>query len=120
MAPPNPRKKNTSPSRRRYEAKNPVVSVRVPRDLYDALMEFKESLGQSMADVLKLGLELARPDLEKAWNQGFEAAQEEYEVSFRCNRCRRRHLSITTDEEKKDAASMMYKAGWYDPDCRTR
>ena len=120
MAPRNRRGKNTSPSRRRYEANNPVVSVRVPRDLYDALMEFKEALGQSMADVLKLGLELARPDLEEAWNQGFEAAQEEYEVSYPCHRCRRRHLSVTTEDEKEAAAAMMYKAGWHDPDCQSR
>ena len=120
MAPHNPRGKNTSPSRRRYEAKNPVVSVRVPRDLYDALMEFKESMGQSMANVLKLGLELAQPDLLEAWTEGFEAAQEEYEVSYRCHRCRRPHLSITSDDEKADAAALMYKAGWYDPDCHSR
>lgn len=120
MAPRNPPKRHITPSRQDYEANNPVVSVRVPRDLYDALMEFKEAMGQSMADVLKLGLELAQPDLEGAWNQGFEAAQEEYEVSYPCHRCRRPHMSITTDDEKEDAAKMMYKAGWHDPDCHSR
>ena len=128
MAPRNRKKKHTPPSRQRYEADNPVVSVRVPKDLYDALARFKKR-GLSFADVLKLGLELAEPDLEEAWNQGsiwghdigYEAAQAEYEVTYRCRRCRRcrrRHLSITTDDEKEAAASAMYQLGWHDPDCR--
>ena len=127
MAPRNPRKK-PPPSRLRYEANNPVVSVRVPKDLYDALLKFKKTRGLSMADVLKLGLGLAEPGLEKAWEDGsifgydlgYEIARDEYEVSYWCGRCRRRHLSVTTDDEKEAAAAMMYKAGWHDPDCQSR
>ena len=126
MAPRKPKKTQAPPSRRRYEAKNPVVSVRVPQKLYDALVEFKKNTGLSMADVLKIGLEKAKPDLETAWLQGAEegyeigygVAQSEYEVSYWCGRCRRFHLSITTADEKKDAANLMYKAGWHDPNCR--
>ena len=43
MAPRNRKKKHTPPSRQRYEADNPVVSVRVPKDLYDALARFKKT-----------------------------------------------------------------------------
>lgn len=75
--------------------------------------------------MLNIGLEKAKPDLEAAWLQGAEegheigytAALAEYEVTYWCSRCRRRHLSITTDEEKEAAAEIMYRAGWHDPDC---
>ena len=127
MAPRNHRKK-TPPSRLRYEENNPVVSVRVPKALHDALVKIKKIRGLSFTDVLNLGLELAEPDLEKAWDRGslwghdigYEVAQIEYEVRYRCHRCRRRHLSITSDQEKEAAARAMYRSGWHDPDCRIR
>jgi len=53
--------------RRRYEATNPVVSVRIPKELYEVLVEFKDSKVLSMADALKIGLETSKPDLEAAW-----------------------------------------------------
>lgn len=128
MPPRKPKKKHTPPSRQRYESDNPVVSLRVPKVLYDALVKFKKSRGLSFTDVLKLGLELAEPDLEEAWTQGslwghdvgYEAAQMQYEVNYPCSRCRLRHLSITSDDEKEAASSMMLRAGWHDPDCRIR
>lgn len=91
-------------------------------------MEFKASKGVSLADVLKIGLETAKPNLDVAWQKGaeegyeigYEAAQAEYEVTYWCSRCRRRHLSIVTYDEKEDAAALMYKAAWYDPNCPAR
>ena len=79
-----------------------------------------------MADVLKIGLEKAKPDLDAAEMQGqeegyeigYEMAKADYQVIYWCSRCRRRHLSIATHEEKQAAAEMMYIAGWHNPDCR--
>ena len=122
------KKKQTPPSRRRYEAKNPVVSVRVPRKLYNELIEFKKAKGVSMADVLKFGLELSKPNIDSAWQDGAEegyeigygVAKDEYEVGYWCGRCRRFHLTINSAQEKEYAANAMYKAGWHDPNCRAR
>ena len=121
------KKKSAPPSRRRYEAKNPVVSVRVPKNLYNALMAFKKTHGVSMANLLKLGLNMAQPNLEAArqkgaaegYEIGYGVAKSEYEVGYWCGRCRRFHLIITSTEEKEYAADLMYKGGWHDPNCRT-
>ena len=48
---------------------------------------------------------------------GYEKAKAEYEVTYFCWRCRRRHLSITSQEEKESAANLMFEAEWYDPNC---
>lgn len=128
MAPSKLKKKQSPPSRVKYEAKNPVVSIRVPLDLYEALGKFKRAQGVSMADVLKIGLGKAKPDLDTAWlkgaeegyETGYSVAQSEFEVTYWCSRCRRCHLSILTPEEKEDAANLMFRAGWHDPDCRVR
>lgn len=127
--PPRSRKtKPSPPSRRRYEAKNPVISVRVPRELYEALGKVKTAQGVSMADVLKIGLGRAKPDIDKAWSKGaqegyetgYAVAKDKFEVSYWCSRCRRSHLSISSQEEMEAAADLMFRAGWHDPDCRIR
>ena len=41
----------------------------------------------------------------------------EYEVTYWCSRCSRRHLSITTDEAMNAAAQLMYEAGWHSTAC---
>ena len=115
-------KKSVPPSRVRYEEANPAVTVRISQELRGKLGELKEKQGLSLGDVLRIGLEMATPDLDAAHElgtkEGYEIARQEYEVLYRCGRCRRRHLSITEDEEKKEAASRMEQAGWYSPDCR--
>ena len=115
-------KKSVPPSRVRYEKANPAVTVRVSRELRDLLAEMKEERGLSMGDLLRIGLEKAKPDLEVAYDQGmavgYDIAKDEYEVTYWCSRCRRRHISVTTDEEKEAAAELLYQAGWYSAACR--
>ena len=115
-------KKSVPPSRARYEEANPAVTVRISQELREKLGELKEKQGLSVGDVLRIGLEMATPDLnvahERGTKEGYEVARREYEVKYRCGRCGRRHLSITEVTEKKAAASLMEQAGWYSPDCR--
>ena len=94
-----------------------------------------------MAQVLKIGLEKAQTATDEAYEkghqvglkrgqkqalqkgiqkgkiEGFEFAKKKYAVSFYCARCEERHLTITSDEAKEDAANLMHRAGWHDPDC---
>ena len=98
------------------------------REISDSLETFKQAHGLSLADILSIGLNKAKPDIvnanahgmEQGYYIGYGAAQEEYEVTYFCGHCRSRHLSITTDEEREAAANMMYRAGWHDPDCPRR
>ena len=125
-------KKSAPPSRLRYEKANPAVTVRISSELRAILAELKETHKLSLGDVLRIGVEKAKPDLDtayergreeayqeeyQAYSEGYEEAKMEYEVTYWCSRCRRRHLTITTDEEKKAAAQLMYDAGWRSTAC---
>ena len=64
----------TSPSRQRYDAKNPVVSIRLTADLRVALDDLRSKGGVSIGDVLRAGLGLMSPPIEEAYNNGFGSA----------------------------------------------
>lgn len=77
---PRKKKRHLPPSRIKYEERNPTVSCRVSRDVYDQLTAAKEAHRQSYADVLRLGLE--RQELydksveearKRAWDEGHKA-----------------------------------------------
>ncbi len=115
-------KKSVPPSRVRYEKANPAVTVRVSRELRDALAELKEEQGLSMGDLLRIGLEKAKPDLDDVFQrgleEGYDTAKDEYEVTYWCSRCRSSHMSLTNQQSKEAAAKLMYVAGWHRTACR--
>ena len=63
-----------SPSRQRYDAKNPVVSIRLTADLRDALDDLRSKGSVSIGDVLRAGLRLMSPPIEEAYANGFTSA----------------------------------------------
>ena len=113
----NPKQKQPAASRVRYEASHPVVSARVSREQYEQLTELKNVHGVNLGDVNDYALDTVKPDLDGAYEDGFEdgydEARREYEVKFRCGRCGELHVSITTDQGKEAAAQFMYEQGWY-------
>lgn len=115
-------KKHLPPSRVRYEKSHPTVSLRISREMRRKLDEVKEQYGLSVADVVRFGVEIAEPDLGSAFDQGlsegYEIARAEFEVTFRCSRCGRRHLSITDEKTKEAVSDLLYRAGWHSPTCR--
>ncbi len=134
-------KRSVPPSRVRYEAANPAVTVRISIELRGELAKLKEEHGLSLGDVLRIGLEKAKPQFDAAHQQwekrayqkakpqidaahlrgeekGYQKAKGEYAVTYWCAGCRQRHLTITSAEEKEAAANMMFRAGWQTPNCR--
>ena len=115
------KKRRTPPSRLRYEASHPTVTVRVTRELYDELADLKAAAGLSVAGVLRIGLDRTKASNEKAyWKgsaDGWELAKQEYEVEYPCSICGKPDLSITTDVEKASAFYLMSEAGWHHADC---
>ncbi len=79
--------KRVPPSRKRYEESHPVVSVRLPADLRHELDLLKIESGMSTADVIRIALDKAKPDIKAAYERGVEAAREIYEVSYPCSEC---------------------------------
>ena len=69
-------KRKVPPSRLRYEANHPTVTVRVDQALYDELKRLKDSSGLSVAEVLKIGLEKAQPIAKDSYRIGFDVGME--------------------------------------------
>lgn len=107
-----------TPSREKYEESHPVVSVRVSPEMREDLEEVNTASGMSIADVLRVGLDKAKPAVEEAFHVGYYDAMREYEVEYWCDRCGERHVSLTSAEEKEAAAAYMYDHGWHDTRCR--
>ena len=63
-----------SPSRQRYDTKNPVVSFRLTADLRAALDDLRSKGDVSIADILRSGLGLMSPPIEEAYTNGFTSA----------------------------------------------
>ena len=63
-----------SPSRQRYDAKNPVVSFRLTSDLRAALDDLRSKGDVSIADILRAGVGLMSPPIEEAYTNGFTSA----------------------------------------------
>ena len=114
------RAKPVPPSRLRYQATHPTVSVRVSREFHQELEELKDMSGLSIADILKAGLDKLQPDIvetfEKGYSEGYEAAEEEYKVLAICSRCLRTHLPVTGDQMKAAAGRALI--GWYSRSCQ--
>ena len=122
--------KGIPPSRKKYEEDNPVVSCRVPKELYNRLRAIKKAEGKSMADVLKAGLglfevkvrtekEVKQEAYEEGQINGYELAESEYKVTYPCSICGE-SIEVTTDEEKKAIAEYMREDGWGHADCINR
>ncbi len=109
-------RKRVPPSRERYEEGHPVVSVRISKEMREELRLVNDVSGMSIADVLR------EPAVDEAFNEGYyegyDYAQREFEVTFRCSECGERHLSITSEKARESAAEYMYQHGWHDPKCR--
>jgi len=67
--------KHKSPSRRRYEEQNPVVSARVPREYKNRLAQLLEAAGKSYSQWLKEAIDDERPhrrEVKLARLRGYE------------------------------------------------
>ncbi len=119
--------KKTPPSRVRYEAANPTVSCRVPKEVYDRLRAVMKAEGRSMADVLKVGLGLLEVEVSKkkeareqgfgeGYEGGFEDAADLYRVTYPCKICGKT-LEVTSANEKKAISKYMQEHGWGHAEC---
>ena len=119
--------KKPPPSRVRYEAANPTVSCRVPKEVYDRLQAVGREKGRSFADVLKIGLGIlearAKEEeeiMEDAFSQGLEHgrldAEQTYKVTYPCKVCRK-PMAVTFTQEKEAIKQYMQEHGWGHGKC---
>lgn len=97
-----------APSRKRYEATHPVISIRVTRQIYNQLQEARRS-GQSYADILRAGLGIQKTNLQplqekieslELENLELDESVERRTVSYPCYVCNR--LLIVESEQEKE------------------
>ncbi len=106
------------PSRIRYEQENPTVSVRVTRELYDQLLEFRQKTGESLGDILREALHIQQELYKQAYNKGYNDARKKYRVIYRCNKCKK-IIPVTSDNAKSAIAKYMAANGWGHTHCPT-
>ena len=122
--------KRTSPSRKKYEEQNPVVSCRVSKELRDRLRAIKKAEDKSMADILKAGLGLFEVKVraeeevrDKAYEEGrisgFASAESIYKITYPCNICKKM-IEVTTEEEKRAIRKFMIDKRWGHAACHDR
>lgn len=122
--------KGIPPSRKKYEEDNPVVSCRVPKELYNRLRVIKKAEGKSMTNILKAGLGLFEVKIraEKEVRQeayaegqltGYELAESEYKVTYPCSICGK-SIEVTTEGEKKAIRGYMVEHRWGHAACINR
>ena len=104
------------PSRERYEQKNPTVSVRVTRELYNELLKLRQTAGESLGDILREALNVQTELYKKAYNKGYNDARKKYKVIYRCSKCGK-IMAVTSDNAKTAIAQYMVTSGWGHSHC---
>lgn len=64
--------KHKPPSRERYEQKNPVVSIRMPKELKDDLIRFLEETGRSRVTFIRIALNQLKANYKNAFVNGYK------------------------------------------------
>jgi flagellar biosynthesis/type III secretory pathway protein FliH len=60
------------PSRKRYEQRNPVFSVRMPKEWHDALTLYVQKTNRSKKEFMALALKQITEDYEKVSKKGYD------------------------------------------------
>lgn len=113
------------PARIRYEQSHPTVSCRLSRDEYALLKQRLEDLGGiSFADFVKdsLGLlQLKMPATEeireRARDEGYNQAKEEYQIWYYCAVCGKRIDVGPNSDSHKAMIGHMKQNGWGHKSC---
>jgi len=82
--------KRKPPSRIKYEQSHPVISCRVPMEIYDRLQDIKQRDGKSFTDILRIGLRIRESKAKRedeAYSEGYEEAEREFKVTYACSVC---------------------------------
>lgn len=116
-----------SPSRIKYEQEHKVISFRETKEIHDRAEVVKKVEGKSNADIFKNGLglnevkiraekEISEEAYAEGWDDGYEAAQDEYMVTFPCSVCKK-PLELTSPKAKEAVRKYMIEHRWGHIDC---
>ncbi len=123
--------KRKPPSRVRYEAAHPTVSVRLSRQVRDRIDEIRAREGKSFGDILREAFGPRAQAVNQAYDRGLNdgvrqgeehgyrrgledgqvAAKNKYLVMFRCYICGG-WIELSSDDAKAEASQCMEKNRW--------
>ena len=113
------------PARVRYEQSHPTVSCRLDGNTHELLKQRLEDLGGiSFADFGKDSqgvLQLKLPDVEeikeKAYDEGYDQAVEDWQIWYYCAVCRKRMDMSPNSYSHKAMIGYMKEHGWRHKRC---
>lgn len=115
--------KHKTPSRARYEAKNPVISCRVSRELCEMMKKAKEVEHKSFTDLLKIGLgkqEIQAKKIKEAGEAGYKKGYADatilYKVTYHCSKCGQ-IIEVKHQNAKQAIDEYMREKGWSHNTC---
>lgn len=118
--------KRKPPSRIKYEQSHPVISCRVPREIYDRLQDIKQRDGKSFTDILRIGLRIRESKAKKedeAYSEGYEEghneAEREFRVTYACSVCGKT-IALNSKGEKEAASEYMQEHSWGHAECHKK
>lgn len=104
-----------TPSRKRYEEKNPVVAFRVSKETKQALDELAEQLDTTKKAWFEQIIDEKKQDVDEAWQQGYETAKDEYMVKVPCVICGKL-MPVERDDMKGKIADLLYSIAHEEPE----
>lgn len=107
------------PSRRRYEASHPTVTIRVSPEVHQKLMNIRQTTGKSLGDILREAVGVQEASARSAYQRGYQAAEALYAVRWKCRVCGE---DCTANDEamRKRAAQHLADIGGIHSACATR
>ena len=104
------------PSRVRYEASHPTVTVRLSAEAHKRLLKLCQTTGKSPADVMREAVGVQEVSAGSAYQKGFQTAMALYAVKWKCRVCGR-DITVTSELATKKLAQRPAEVGWIHGDC---
>ncbi len=111
------KKQRVPPSRLRYEAQNPSLTVRLTRPIRDVLCKIAKEEDLSYSDILKDAFEKAAKSYEYGYAAGYYDADNDFRITFPCSVCYKDITMFPDSGPHEDIAEYLLNKGWSHGDC---
>ena len=127
------KKKHIPPSRKRYEKKYPVWSVRMSQEWIEEVEKYLRDTCQSRRDFMGISLKKQKTDFSKALEEEFEEgkmfgielgkeegykyAKKKYGIWYYCSKCNDVITMIPKSDDHKALIKYMRQNGWSHVNC---
>jgi len=111
-----PMPRNVPPSRKRYEERNPMISVRLTKSLRQVLDDFRKEAALSYPDIIKAGLKAAAGEWE-ASKEAWDDAEHKYMIAIPCSVCGKPMIMKPGSDMHKAAIDLLRAKKWCHSEC---